>query len=220
MRLAESDIRQALLRYLRQVYPARMDPKDVISNVASAGNFDNIEVCRVLDRLRTEGLVEETLYNSGAADSRRVQINQAGLGILQAEDQTGGSAEVISPREIESKLISTYDNMKTDMEELRRNLNSTQKELGKVMGELHASISDHDQFLKTYFVRIMESISVFIGIFGIVVVIMVSSLSGHIREYFTYNEFVVFIIVLPVLLIITIVPTLLLIKRYILDYSS
>lgn len=218
--MAESDIRQALLRYLRQVYPARMDPKDVISNVASAGNFDNIEVCRVLDRLRTEGLVEETLYNSGAADSRRVQINQAGLGILQAEDQTGGSAEVISPREIESKLISTYDNMKTDMEELRRNLNSTQKELGKVMGELHASISDHDQFLKTYFVRIMESISVFIGIFGIVVVIMVSSLSGHIREYFTYNEFVVFIIVLPVLLIITIVPTLLLIKRYILDYSS
>lgn len=216
MSLAEDVIRRALLRYLRQVYPARVDPKDVIKNVSAAERIDDIEVCRALDSLRVDGLVEETLYNSGAASSRRVHINQGGLDVLHAEDQPGGLSDMVSPREIESKLIATYDNMKMDMEELKKNLDFNQRELGKIMRELQGSISEHDQFLKTYFVRIMESISVFIGIFGIVVVIMVSSLSGHIREFFAYNEFVVFILVMPVLLMITIVPTLYLIKRYIL----
>jgi hypothetical protein len=216
MNLADDDIRKAVLMNLRRSYPARVDPKELIKVIASGNGYEDIEVCRVLDVLRAEGLVEETLHGSGTASSRRVQISQSGLGALYSQEPTESSGEIVTPREIESKLISTYDNMKADMEDLKRNLQLNQQELGKVMRELHGSISEHDQFLKTYFVRIMESISVFIGIFGIVVVIMVSNLSGHIRDYFAYQEFVVFILVLPILLIITIVPSLYLIQRYIL----
>jgi ABC-type siderophore export system fused ATPase/permease subunit len=134
------------------------------------------------------------------------------------EPLTEGSG-TISPWEMESKLIATYDSMKTDMEALKKNLERSQKEFEKDVSEIRKSIADHDQFLRTYFVRIIESISVFIGVFGIVVVMMVSTLQGSLGGASTtsMHDLKIFVIMLPLLLVLTIIPTLYLIKKVILQ---
>jgi heme/copper-type cytochrome/quinol oxidase subunit 2 len=89
------------------------------------------------------------------------------------------------------------------------------------VSEIRKSIADHDQFLRTYFVRIIESISVFIGVFGIVVVMMVSTLKDSLGDSGENTSSIVdlqiFVVMLPLLLVLTIIPTLYLIKKVILQ---
>jgi hypothetical protein len=209
----EIDIGLALLRHLRQSYPARVGEDDLIRGVAQNEKV-SVEVVRPsLKKLVEQKLVIATIDEAG---EERVWIAQSGIDMLDGLEPSIGEAKTISPWEMESKLIATYDSMKTDMEALKKNLERNQRDFEKEMGELRKSISDHDQFLRTYFVRIMESISVFIGIFGIVVVMMVNNLDESLRGT-DMKDLMMFIVMLPLLLVVTVIPTLYIIKKIILE---
>jgi hypothetical protein len=209
----EIDIGLALLRHLRQSYPARVGEADLIRGVAQNEKV-SVEVVRPsLKKLVEQKLVIATIDEAG---EERVWIAQSGIDMLDGLEPSIGEAKTISPWEMESKLIATYDSMKTDMEALKKNLERNQRDFEKEMGELRKSISDHDQFLRTYFVRIMESISVFIGIFGIVVVMMVNNLDESLRGT-DMKDLMMFIVMLPLLLVVTVIPTLYIIKKIILE---
>jgi hypothetical protein len=167
-------------------------------------------------------VVEDLVHSSkDGAGVTRLVISTKGIAMLDGLEPQTDEAGTISPWEMESKLIATYDSMKTDMEALKKNLERSQKEFEKDVSELRKSIADHDQFLRTYFVRIIESISVFIGVFGIVVVMMVSTLKDSLgnsgENTSSIADLQIFVIMLPLLLVLTIIPTLYLIKRVILQ---
>ncbi len=209
----EIDHGLALLRHLRQSYPARVGEADLLRAVAQNEKV-SVEIVRPsLKKLVEQKLVIATIDDAG---EERVWIAQSGIDILDGLEPSIGEAATISPWEMESKLIATYDSMKTDMEALKKNLERNQRDFEKEMGELRKSIADHDQFLRTYFVRIMESISVFIGIFGIVVVMMVNNLDQSLRGT-DMEDLLMFIVMLPLLLVVTVIPTLYIIKKIILE---
>jgi DNA-binding PadR family transcriptional regulator len=203
----------ALLKQLRQSYPARVRESELLKTVAQS---EMVSVDTIRPALKT--LVEQNLVvvTRDEAGEERVTIAQSGIDMLEGLEPSQGEVATISPWEMESKLIATYDSMKTDMEALKKNLERNQQVFGKEMGELRKSIADHDQFLRTYFVRIMESISVFIGIFGIVVVMMVTTLNPILHKA-SLADLRMFVVMLPLLLVLTIIPTLYIIKRVILE---
>ncbi len=210
------DLGLAILRQLRHSYPARVAEADLLRTVAQGEKVEQESLRPTLIRLVEEGLVQSSKDGAGVT---RLVVSAKGISMLDGlEPQTEG-AGTISPWEMESKLIATYDSMKTDMEALKKNLERSQKEFEKDVSELRKSIADHDQFLRTYFVRIIESISVFIGVFGIVVVMMVSTLKDSLggENGATIGDLQIFVIMLPLLLVLTIIPTLYLIKKVILQ---
>lgn len=211
----ETDPKLLLLRALRKAYPAKLDAQQLLSSISLAEKMDKEVLRTALESLREEQLVEESPGKVGG--SPRVNLSHSGMERLHETDPKDEQYEIISPREIESKLISTYDSMKAEMEILKQNLENSQKTLDVEMSGLRKGITDHDQFLRTYFVRIIESISTFIGIFGIVVVMMVGSLEGHLGAVEDPTVLILFVIGLPLLLILSIMPTLYLIKHNVLE---
>ncbi len=206
----------AILRHLRHSYPARVGEADLLRTVAQSEKVGQESLRPTLTRLVEEGLVQS---NKDGAGVTRLVVSAKGISMLEGLEPLTEGSGTISPWEMESKLIATYDSMKTDMEALKKNLERSQKEFEKDVSELRKSIADHDQFLRTYFVRIIESISVFIGVFGIVVVMMVSTLKDSLggENGATLEDLQIFVIMLPLLLVLTIIPTLYLIKKVILQ---
>jgi DNA-binding IscR family transcriptional regulator len=201
----------AILRQLRHSYPARVAEADLLRTVAQGEKVGQESLRPTLTKLVEEGLVQSSKDGAGVT---RLVVSTKGISMLDGlEPQTDG-AGTISPWEMESKLIATYDSMKTDMEALKKNLERSQKEFEKDVSEIRKSIADHDQF-------IIESISVFIGVFGIVVVMMVStlkdSLGGNGANPTDIVDLQIFVVMLPLLLVLTIIPTLYLIKKVILQ---
>jgi DNA-binding IscR family transcriptional regulator len=205
----------AILRHLRQSYPARVAEADLLRAIAQAEKVGQDSLRPTLAKLIEEDLIHSSKDGAGVT---RLVISTKGISMLDGLEPQTDEAGTISPWEMESKLIATYDSMKTDMEALKKNLERSQKEFEKDVSEIRKSIADHDQFLRTYFVRIIESISVFIGVFGIVVVMMVSTLKDSLGEAgATIGDLQIFVVMLPLLLVLTIIPTLYLIKRVILQ---
>ena len=66
-------------------------------------------------------------------------------------------AEVMPPKEIESRLIETYDRIKSDMGEMRQSLEMSRKALDKQMEDMRKQIGGQEQVFKTYFIRVIET---------------------------------------------------------------
>jgi hypothetical protein len=136
-------------------------------------------VAKAIRGLRDRGLVEETVVKApfDKTETFRFKITSQGIGFLQKMEEAGVVAG-ISPKEIEARLVETYDRIKADMEVMRQNLETSQKALEADMTGMRARIAEHDQVIRTYFVRVIETFGVFVGIFAVVVVMMISSLIG------------------------------------------
>jgi hypothetical protein len=211
------DLRDLVLCHLNKVHPAKESEKAVIDAMVGQTGKSREEVLTTLESLRSAGLVEQfTVQPTFQSESeRQYTITQKGREANQPKGDDPGQ-ECISPREIESRLISNYDRMKGDMEVIRQNLEKDQKTLETEMSDIRKSMADHDQFVKTYMVRIVESISMFIGIFAIVVVMMVNVLKD-LSSIPDKTMLLLFVISLPILLIVTIIPGLWLIRKLILE---
>ena len=61
------------------------------------------------------------------------------------------------PKEIESRLIETYDRIKSDMGEMRQSLEMSRKALDKQMEDMRKQIGGQEQVFKTYFIRVIET---------------------------------------------------------------
>jgi hypothetical protein len=176
---ATSGVRLQLLRNLREFYPIKVDEIVLISAVQKVLKDIGVDqIVQEIQALKEEGYVEVSSVKTpfGKAENFRYKITGQGIEHLQALEERGVRAEVIPPKEIESRLVETYDRIKSDMEEMRLSLETSQKVLDKEMEDMRKQIGDHDQVIKTYFIRVIETFGVFVGIFAVVVVVMGSGI--------------------------------------------
>jgi len=215
--LPEHELDKQILRHLREFYPVKVDEIVLIATVQKDFKDTSIETVRQAIRgLKERGLVEETVVKApfDKAETFRFKITSQGIEFLQKMEEAGVVAG-ISPREIESRLVETYDRIKADMEIMRQNLETSQKALEADMTGMRGRIGEHDQVIRTYFVRVIETFGVFVGIFAVVVVMMISSLIGltQMRDPIQILFIVVWV---PVSLILMILAMLLGIKHLVL----
>jgi hypothetical protein len=215
--LTEQDLEKQILRHLREFYPVKVDEIVLIATVQKESRDTNIEtVGKAIRGLRERGLVEETVVKApfDKAETFRFKITSQGIGFLQKMEEAGVVAG-ISPKEIEARLVETYDRIKADMEVMRQNLETSQKTLESEMAGMRARIADHDQVIRTYFVRVIETFGVFVGIFAVVVVMMISSLIG-LTQMRDPTQILFIVVWVPVSLILMILAMLLGIKHLVL----
>jgi len=172
---ATSGVRLQLLRNLREFYPIKVDEIVLISAVQKVLKEVTVDlIVQEIQALKEQGFVEVSSVKTpfGKAENFRYKITGQGIEHLQSLEERGVKAEVIPPKEIESRLVETYDRIKSDMEEMRLSLETSQKALDKEMEDMRKQIGDHDQVIKTYFIRVIETFGVFVGLFAVVVVVM------------------------------------------------
>ena len=214
-----SGVRLQLLRNLREFYPIKVDEIVLISAVQKVLKEITVDqIVQEIKALKEQGYVEVSSVKTpfGKAENFRYKITGQGIEHLQSLEERGVKAEVIPPKEIESRLVETYDRIKSDMEEMRQSLETSQKVLDKEMEDMRKQIGDHDQVIKTYFIRVIETFGVFVGLFAVVVVVMGQGLGTAMGGAKTLNDQLVVLIAVTGSLTIVILVLLLGIKLLIL----
>ena len=178
----DNEIQKQLLKSLREFYPIKVDDVVLVAAVQKNVRDASLEqINREIVALVGKELIEETTVKApfGKTETRRLKITSSGIerlhGLEEKETPTAASA-----KEIESRLVETYDRIKGDLESMRQNLESSQKALESDMLKMQDQIADHDNVIRTYFVRVIETFGVFVGIFAVVVVSMQTSISGSV----------------------------------------
>lgn len=150
-------VQKQILRSLREFYPIKVDEIVLVASVQKLmPDAATEQISRDIRELRDKGLIEEAVIRApfGRTDTYRFKISSAGIEYLQSLEEKGPAAPEVSAKEIESRLVETYDRIKTDMEAMRQNLELSQKALEADMTKMRVSIADHDQVIRTYFVRL------------------------------------------------------------------
>ena len=80
-------------------------------------------------------------------ETRRLSLTIAGVEASGPMETVAD--DLISPSEMEARLVSSYDTTKRDVEVIKSRLGEQQKALEKEMADTRKSIAEHDQFLKT-----------------------------------------------------------------------
>lgn len=171
----DAEIQKQILRSLRDFYPIKVDEIVLITAVQKSVKEANIDlITKCIGILKEKGWIEESIVKApfGKTETIRLKITSAGIEYLQSLEEKEVKVEAIPAKEIESRLVETYDRIKSDMEEMKQGLETSQRTLETDMAEMRKRIADHDQVIKTYFVRVIETFGVFVGIFAVVVVIM------------------------------------------------
>jgi DNA-binding transcriptional ArsR family regulator len=215
-----TEVQKQILRNLREFYPIKVDEIVLVASVQKQMKDATSElISRDLRELRDKGLIEESAVRApfGKTDTYRFKISAAGIEYLQSLEERGPQAPGVSAKEIEARLVETYDRIKADMESMRQNLENSQKALEKDMATVRSSISDHDQVIRTYFVRVIETFGVFVGIFAVVVVAMISSINAAAAASGDDPFFAVIILIaIPIILVVVIVTLLYAIRELVL----
>jgi len=216
---ATSGVRLQLLRNLREFYPIKVDEIVLVSAVQKV--LKEVTVDQIVQEIRSlkeQGYVEVSSVKTpfGKAENFRYKITGQGIEHLQTLEERGVKAEVIPPKEIESRLVETYDRIKSDMEEMRQSLETSQKALDEEMEDMRKQIGDHDQVIRTYFIRVIETFGVFVGIFAVVVVVMSGMGDAITTPNITFGTQLMILLGIPAALTIVIIVLLLGIKYLIL----
>lgn len=213
-------IQKQILRRLREFYPIRVDEIVLVSSVQKEMKDAAADtVSKEIRELRDKGLIEETIVRTpfGKADSYRFKISPTGIEYLQSLEVREPLSPEISANEIEARLVETYDRIKADMESMRQNLENSQKVLEGDMAKMRQSITDHDQVIRTYFVRVIETFGVFVGIFAVVVVAIIGSLNiADIAAKDAVGFSIIVLVALPIILVVVIVTLLYAIRELVL----
>jgi len=212
---ADTDIQKQILKSLREFYPIKVDDIVLIAAVQKIVKEASVDqIGKDIDLMKEKGWIEETIIKApfGKAETYRYKITSAGIEHLQQMEEK--EVRVALPaKEIESRLVETYDRIKADMEQMRLNLENNQKTLEKEMADVRGRIADHDTVIRTYFVRVIETFGVFVGIFAVSVVLMVGGINQWSSA--TASEFWQFLIGVPLVLVIVILTLLWGIKQFI-----
>jgi hypothetical protein len=174
---ARAQLQKDILKKLREYYPIKVDENVLIKSVEDVNKEAGIEdIMREINELTEKGYIEKAVVTPPFMKTEivRLKITSSGIEKLQSFEVKEVKVDTVMVRELETRLVGTYDKIKADMEEVRVGLETSQKSLEKDMTEMHRTIADHDQVIRTYFVRVIETFGVFVGIFAIVVVMMLS----------------------------------------------
>jgi hypothetical protein len=165
-----------VLKCLREFYPIKVDEIVLVSSVQKSmkgATVDDIKAS--LKRLKEGALIEESSVKApfGKTETLRYKITSEGIDHLQSLEEKV-AAKGISAKDVESRIVETYDRIRADMEEMRQSIETSQKALDADMEDVRRRIAEHDQVIKTYFLRVIETFGVFVSIFAVVVVMMIS----------------------------------------------
>ncbi|MBI0583729.1 MAG: hypothetical protein ISF22_05820 [Methanomassiliicoccus sp.] len=175
-----TEVQKQILRSLREFYPIKVDEIVLVAAVQKLmKDQPGGQISRDLRELRDKGLIEESVVRApfGETETYRFKISATGIEYLQSLEERGVITPEISAKEIETRLVETYDRIKADMEAMRQDLERSQRAMEGDMTNMRSSIADHDQVIRTYFVRVIETFGVFVGIFAVVVVAMLGSIN-------------------------------------------
>jgi hypothetical protein len=217
---ATSGVRLQLLRNLREFYPIKVDEIVLISAVQKVLKEVAVDqIVQEIQALKEQGYVEVTSVKTpfGKAENFRYKITGQGIEHLQSLEERGVRVAFTPLKEIESRLVETYDRIKSDMEEMRQGLEHSQKALEKEMDDMRKQISDHDQVIRTYFIRVIETFGVFVGIFAVVVVIMSGLGDAVLASQASLSTQMLILLGIPAVLTVVIIILLLGIKILILN---
>ncbi|MDD1772435.1 MAG: hypothetical protein LUQ09_05890 [Methanomassiliicoccales archaeon] len=213
----QNDVQMHVLRSLREFYPIKVDEIVLISSVQKMLKDVTIDrVSQSIKELKEGGLLEESVIKApfGKTDTYRYKITSNGIDHLQALEEKGAKKEVVSAKEIETRLVETYDRISSDMNDMREGIVTDQKTLEADMVEMRKRISDHDQVIRTYFLRVIETFGVFVSIFAIVVILILTI--GLSLSYAESEHYWILLISVPVIIIIYVVVMVLSIRTLIL----
>jgi len=215
---ARAQLQKDILKKLREYYPIKVDENVLIKSVEDVNKEAGIEdIMREINELTEKGYIEKAVVTPPFMKTEivRLKITSQGIEKLQSFEVKEVKVDTVMVRELESRLVGTYDKIKTDMEEVRLGLETSQKSLEKDMTEMHKTIADHDQVIRTYFVRVIETFGVFVGIFAIVVVMMLSVVPS--LATVSLERAVIYLIGVPLSLVVVILLMLYGIKKLILS---
>lgn len=213
----QNDVQMHILRSLREFYPIKVDEIVLISSVQKMVKDVTIDrVSENIKELKEKGLLEESIIKApfGKTETYRYKITSNGIDYLQALEEKGAKKEVVSAKEIETRLVETYDRISSDMDEMRQTIVTDQKTLEKDMVEMRKRITDHDQVIRTYFLRVIETFGVFVSIFAIVVILILTI--GLSISYEQSEHYWILLVSVPIMIIIYVLVMILSIKRFIL----
>lgn len=173
----DSEVQKQILKNLREFYPIKVD--EIVLTTAVQKNIKDASIeliNRCIGVMKEKGWIEESVVKApfGKTETIRLKITSAGIEYLHSLEEKEVKLEPIPVEKIEARLVETYDRIKSDMEEMKHGLENSQRALESEMSEMRKKIVDHDQVIKTYFVRVIETFGVFVGIFAVVVVVMLN----------------------------------------------
>ncbi len=201
-----TEVQKQILRSLREFYPIKVDEIVLISAVQKSAKGASIEqISKDIRALRDNGWIEESVVKApfGKTETFRFKITSAGIENLQQLEEIEGKPGTILAKDMESRLVETYDRIKSDMETMRQNLEASQRVISSDMAEMGKKIADHDNVIRTYFVRVIETFGVFVGIFAVVVVAMLGTLQSALTSASAHDYSVTLIVLIaaPIILV-------------------
>jgi uncharacterized membrane protein len=139
------DIKEQILRSLREFYPIKVDEIVLISAIQKNNKDESIDqISKNIQSLLKKGWVEESLVEApfGKAKTYRFQITPSGIEHLQSIDY-GSPREPPTPlSEIESRIYETYDRIRGEMAILKQDQESNKEYLQESNEEIRKSVLD------------------------------------------------------------------------------
>lgn len=208
-----------VLRTLREVYPAKVDEIVLVAAVQKDVSGASVEtISGILDDSVDRGYIESIMAEGVAGEGRWFKITARGIERLQELEMRTMPADVQTIMELERRMVGTYERVHNDLERMRGEVEERVTTLSKEMMDMEDKIQDHDQVIKTYFVRVIETFGVFVGIFAVVVVTVLNRYDeAAVNIVENPSAAIILVIGTPLAVLFVVLVMLYGIKRYVLQ---
>ncbi len=132
---SEIEIKEQILRCLRDFYPVKADEVVVVSAVQRSSSGGSVEqISGYIRSLRDHGWIEELVLKapSGGTQTSRFKITPSGIEHLRSVERRGIRDLSIALTEIKDQLVAICDEIKADMEGMRQDLERSTKDLVEI----------------------------------------------------------------------------------------
>lgn len=139
------EVKEKILRSLREFYPLKVDEVVLISAAQKGSRHDSVRaIDEAIRSLREDGLIEWSLVRApfGTAATPRYKISSIGIEHLETLGGGGDRDRFLPLAEIESRLVETYDQFRSDMARMREDERRRSKELETAVGELSKRVDE------------------------------------------------------------------------------
>jgi len=168
-----NDIKQQILRYLQESYPVKEDRNSIIKEIRNYyPNIMDEQISTFIQQLHNENSIEGGIIDDET--NPKFKITSHGINQLQIQEKP-------SPEKITSQFYFTYDNIERELDSFVTSFETSRKKITLDMEEMRDQINTHEREIQTHYIRIIETFGVFVGIFAVVVIMMISSINSITR---------------------------------------
>lgn len=206
-----------VLRTLREIYPAKVEELVLISAVQKelSASIEQIDAEMMIGKAK--GFLEE--FGGADEEGRWFKITSRGIERLQELELVATTTDLGKLMEMERRLVETYDRIHHDMSVMQGQLDRRTEAMTANMEAMGKRIGDHDQVIRTYFIRVIETFGVFVGIFAIVVVMILNNPQEVMAEEDSFTR-IILVLGVPITVVVSVLIMLLGIRYLILEPSK